>query len=114
MLVTMFGEDTAFREFLNPMHNDAIVVIGQNQRIVQHTNALSNPIPVVCSKPLTVDENPVTQDICRVLVGTVRKRKNACLKVCIRYEEGQYVFASCVHRFENNCRGLEGTQLRLG
>ena len=73
-----FGENAMFREFFNPMHNDVNVTMGQNQRIIQHMNPLSNPIPVVCPKPVTVDENLVTQDTGRVLVGTVKKRKNAC------------------------------------
>ena len=48
--------------------------MGQNQRIVYHKNALSNPIPVI-KKPATVDENPVTQDVGPVLVETVKRRK---------------------------------------
>ena len=70
----VFGEDTTFRGFLNPIHGNVNVTMGQHLRVTCHANALSHPITVV-EKPVTVDEHPVTKYSVPVLVETVKRRK---------------------------------------
>ena len=69
-----FSKDKVLRELLNPIHNNANIIMGQNQRIMHHVNAFSNSIDVVANS-VTIDGHPVTQDVDPVLVETVTRRK---------------------------------------